>query len=546
MKLIKFRIQNYKSIKDSGWCWLASGLTILAGKNESGKSAILEALRDFYTGAKEVHRGVIPLDGSGKPFIEMCFKVEKKFLAEIVQKTGITIPKVVEDYITKNDLTILYNYSEKERSYIYDLERTVIKHLASENNSFEINSLSKKICDNIPTPKCIFFSDFSDILPFEISIEEAKNHEMVKDFATVAKIDLDKVSLEKDTQTRKNLITGHSAILSGDFMGYWKQYEIELSADINGDNLIIGVKEKGMTRVYKVEQRSKGLQWFLSFCLRLSARGSDTNIFLIDEPGLYLHAKAQNDVLKFLEKMSEKSQVIFSTHSPYLIDADRLDRVRLISKNYSGTKIENKIHKGADTETLTPIITAIGLDLTNKFSIAGKKNVLLEGISDYYYLQSLRNLLPKETKGLDVNLIPCVGAPKIPQIASLLIGWDLEFVAVLDNDGEGKRIAEKLEKKLNISKDKIISVSEKDGYQIEDLFTNDDFNNYVLDDDKNNGESVLNSKFLKDKNIDKVLLSKKFLDRVKEDSSNVKLSKDTTDNFKSVFEKIAQYFANSN
>ncbi|MYF47926.1 MAG: ATP-binding protein, partial [Candidatus Dadabacteria bacterium] len=47
MKLIKFRIQNYKSIRDSGWCYLASDITILAGQNESGKTAVLEALRDF-------------------------------------------------------------------------------------------------------------------------------------------------------------------------------------------------------------------------------------------------------------------------------------------------------------------------------------------------------------------------------------------------------------------------------------------------------------------------------------------------------------------
>ena len=143
-------------------------------------------------------------------------------------------------------------------------------------------------------------------------------------------------------------------------------------------------------------------------------------MILIDEPGLYLHSKAQKDVLKVFEILSDESQVIISTHSPYLIDAQRLDRVRLILKDdQTGTRIENKIHKDADTETLTPIMTAIGLDLSSDFSIAGKKNVLLEGISDYYFMQALR----EQTKGNKANFIPCVGATKIPQLASLLIGW---------------------------------------------------------------------------------------------------------------------------
>jgi predicted ATP-dependent endonuclease of OLD family len=72
MRLVKFRIQNYKSIKDSGWCWLASDLTILAGKNESGKSAILEAIRDFDVDVKRIFEEVFPLDSTEKPVIEMA------------------------------------------------------------------------------------------------------------------------------------------------------------------------------------------------------------------------------------------------------------------------------------------------------------------------------------------------------------------------------------------------------------------------------------------------------------------------------------------
>jgi len=93
MKLIKFRIQSYKSINDTGWCWLAPDMTTLAGKNESGKSAILEALRDFDTDVEKIPDEALPLDESGKPVIEMCFEVDKATLDEIAQEIGVTIDK---------------------------------------------------------------------------------------------------------------------------------------------------------------------------------------------------------------------------------------------------------------------------------------------------------------------------------------------------------------------------------------------------------------------------------------------------------------------
>lgn len=616
MKLIKFRAQSYKSIKDSDYCWLASDLTTLAGKNESGKSAILESLRDFDTNIETIPDGALPLDDSGEPIIELCFDIEKTDLDEISKETSISLSKELRGLISKDGLIILkhkdgsYHLAtpidellnnqiqeanqqcfKKAEQFIEKLKKieqlsgvtspqidenvensqqaihqfvdqinpliaTIpdetkkqqatenVAALTAETSGLQKESPANKFLDEIKqyTPNFIFFSDFLDILPFEIPLAEAKNHKTVQDFAKVAGLDLDKVIQTTDIQRRKIILNKHSATITGDFMGYWGQNEIELVADSNGENLVLGVKEVGKTMIFKAEQRSKGFQWFLSFFLRLNAEKDATNIILIDEPGLYLHAKAQKDVLKVLEEISTETQVIFSTHSPYLIDPDRLDRVRLVLKDDNGTRIENKIHKGADSETLTPIITAIGLDLTRSFSIVGKKNVILEGISDYYYFQALKDLLPKTTKGIDVNFIPCCGAPKIPQIISLLLGWDLEFVSVLDNDTEGKKTAKELKERLLVDEARIIPISEQDNFSIEDLFAYDDFNSFVLDDTKTNDRNVSNSKFLKDKKFDKVLLSKKFLDQVKKDKSKIKLSQTTTNNFKVIFEKIAACF----
>jgi len=620
MKLIKFRVTEYKSIKDSGYCWLASDVTILAGKNESGKSGILEALRDFDTNIEKISDEALPLDQSGEPTIELVFEADKGTLDAIAQEKSITIDKTTREHIAKNGVAIFkyfdgsYDLADEALKKLLDksvsdknaqiivkiktsleklkktdgladlvepkisgsIEETknaltqfvaqatakataiteaekksqtdsIIATITAENGALQNPTVANTFLEEIQAyiPNFIFFSDFLDILPFELPLAEAKNNKPVSDFAKVAGLGLDDVVKTTNTQLRRNLLSKHSASITGDFLGYWGQNQLDLVAEADGDKLRLGVREAGKTMLFKPEQRSKGFQWFLSFYLRLNAEKDETNIILIDEPGLYLHAKAQKDVLKVFEEIAKESQVIFSTHSPYLIDAQRLDRVRLVIKDdTNGTKVENKIHKNADSETLTPIITAIGLDLTQDFSIAGKHNVLLEGISDYYLLQALKEFMAKG-KITDANLIPCVGAPKVPQIASLLLGWDLEFLAVLDNDAEGKRVAKELAEKLAVPEDKIIPVSNQDGNSIEDLFTHDDFNNFVLDDGKSRDKAVANSKFLKDQKMDKVLLSKKFFEKVKADKLKITLSQDTIKNFEVIFNKIATGFSNS-
>ena len=84
------------------------------------------------------------------------------------------------------------------------------------------------------------------------------------------------------------------------------------------------------------EQRSKGFLWFLSFYLRMAAwdkREPDhSRLVLIDEPGSYLHAKAQRDILSVLNaRAKEKNQtIIYTTHSPYLLPASDIPYVNTV------------------------------------------------------------------------------------------------------------------------------------------------------------------------------------------------------------------------
>ena len=76
-------------------------------------------------------------------------------------------------------------------------------------------------------------------------------------------------------------------------------------------------------------QRSQGLQWLLSFYFAIYANINKNNILLIDEPGIYLHPSAQQKVLNMLEGFSKNNQIIVTTHSPFLINSNRYDRINL-------------------------------------------------------------------------------------------------------------------------------------------------------------------------------------------------------------------------
>ena len=208
-------------------------------------------------------------------------------------------------------LKILMGYRTL-RDLIYQLKITRIQKpqnsnrssITSENDNLQETVLSNSFLEAIKEyiPKFIFFSDFQDMLSYEYVLTEAQNSPIVKDFCKIAKLDLNTVISTNDSQRRKIILRRHSAEISGSFQDYWKQNKLDLVTELDGQKLNFGIKESQDTILFKPEQRSKGFQWFLSFYLRLNAERSKTNIILIDEPGLYLHAKAQEDVLKVLRK----------------------------------------------------------------------------------------------------------------------------------------------------------------------------------------------------------------------------------------------------
>ena len=114
-----------------------------------------------------------------------------------------------------------------------------------------------------------------------------------------------------------------------------------------------------------------------------------------------MHARAQKDLLNVLDNHTSSYPVVFSTHSPYLITEDNLENVRLVEKQARKTTILGKIHAhdSADKETLTPILTAIGLGVNDSITnLEQKNNVVVEGPEDVFYLQAFKYLLPEDSR----------------------------------------------------------------------------------------------------------------------------------------------------
>lgn len=615
MKIKKFRIWNYKSIIDSQDCYPSQGVTILAGKNESGKTSILEALEDFNSD-RDIREKAIPIQNEdNKPKMRVWFSCSKEDLQEIFQtidysheikddfteinleknfpntyslgeetikKLGLSNSESVDIEVVKTEakepldtIAAIYNAHQGDLQTVpppqfdpNDFLKTkeifekfkadtepLIPNIPEPDSSAlpkhidKIIEICQKAIDGISTtnkfieefknyyPNFILFSSFNDIFPNTIPVGELDNNEWIKDLSVISNLD---VSVVKSTNDRRKIDhkTKLNIDINNEFKRFWVQDLSELLIEWDNEKLSFWIQEDG--HHFEPEIRSQGKRWYLAFYVKVTARAKEeyTNIILIDEPGLYLHATAQRDVLKKLEEVSKDAQVIFSTHSPYLIEADKLDRLRLIYRTSAdGTIIENKIHKVADKETLTPILTAIGLEMTNSISQIDRiNNVVVEGPSDYYYLQAFKRLSKEE----NTNFIYGGGSGNMPKVGTILQGWGCKVIYLYDTDQGLKDALKNIKAEWVTTTQEMITKIPVQG-AIEDIFSQDNYKKYVLKNDKLSVKGK-NSEYAKLVKRDKVLDAKLFLESV--ESGTIKMDKTTESNIKKLIETINDKFKN--
>lgn len=254
----------------------------------------------------------------------------------------------------------------------------------------------------------------------------------------------------------------------------------------------------------------------------------------MDEPGTKLHVNAQKELISFFKVLSKKeNQIVYTTHSPYMLDQSNLNYVRLVSKDNNGyTYIYNKLHSFPDSDktkmdTMTPIYDAMGFDYKYNFGPSStKKNIVAEGPSDYNYIQAY--LLQKKLNAKGVPyIIPSMGVDNINRIVSILIGWGCDYAVILDNDTQGRTEYKKLLNKLNVSKNDISFtdgtnvLDEKANHMIENVFGKDDYDKFINQPDYENLKNYY---------------SKQILDRIIK--KEIIFSEETMNNFDKIFMNI--------
>lgn len=197
----------------------------------------------------------------------------------------------------------------------------------------------------------------------------------------------------------------------------------------------------------ELDQRSEGFQWLVSFFTVFFAQsqGHYSNaVLLLDEPGLSLHGLKQRDFRETISRLAEDNQTLYTTHSPFLVGPDELDRVRVVEMESRdvGTKVKTSI-TASDPAALLPLQEALGYDLAQSL-FAQRRNLILEGLTDYWYIEAASVMLRASGEANlneKIALVPANAASKVVYFATILHAQRLKVAALLDSDNAGNQAA---------------------------------------------------------------------------------------------------------
>ncbi len=486
-----------------------------------------------------------------------------------------TIEKLVQE-IKKIEIKCLNMEEEVEinqliASYVISGSKYREAQLNAKNEynerkeKYNLNTLGSHLFQYLPVFE--FFEDFSSLLPNRIDLEDvlnenssAEGYKAAKNFLIIAGLSAE-FFREKNQRILKQKIENLNSDITINFQDYWSQdvgknNKIRLNFELEHYDYTVPeksgkpyvefwIKDK-QERLYP-KQRSRGVRWFLSFYLELKATAKQNNInrvLLIDEPGLSLHARAQEDVLKVFEDLKDDMQIIYCTHSPHLVDVNKLYRIIAVQRadeddeNSETVVLDSKSLHSASSDTLTPIYSLMGIRLHDQQFIHPNNNIIVEDTITYYYVSTIARMLQIS----DIYFLPSSGMSSIPYLANILMGWKLEYYMFLFDNKEAHDIIEELNNTIFIGANQKIEKSLvliKGIEAVEDLFSTIDFKNYILQ--ERVGITDKNSEFIKTKGLSRTILASNFINSMEEKKMQFdKFDNETKQNFKKVFDQLRQ------
>ena len=536
MKLQKIHLTKFKCVNDSNEFDVEDKSTCLVGKNESGKTTLLQSLSklDSYdtsftqfsdlefprtlmtefekyadkhplytkwelaaTDTAALVKILGPAAESAKQVVicknyrnQVSIKFEQNFDEAQVIKFILQESKLQPDELAP--LQSAVNLTDLFR--IVATRPDAIKAVfANRQAMFSNKTIVQVAADTIMSllPKFAYFSEYLR-MPGQLSLNALIQHMQNPvqltggDKVFLALLDmigsnLDDLQKTNQFERLQARLEAASNKLTKEIFTYWTQnkhlkvifrFEQGLSGDAAPFNSGFVLRTRientrhGVTTSF--DDRSAGFVWFFSFLVwfsQVKKNYGDKIVLLLDEPGLTLHASAQQDLLKFFrEKLTPNFQLIYTTHSPFLIEPTNLLATRIVEdvfietkegsappdENSLGTKVRGDV-LATEKETLFPLQACLGYDITQTLFI-GKNSLLVEGPSDLLYLRWFSARLKEVGRtGLDSRwtIVPCEGLTKIGSFIALFGGNHLNLAVLCDYaHGTKKNVRSLKESKL--------------------------------------------------------------------------------------------------
>jgi predicted ATP-dependent endonuclease of OLD family len=335
----------------------------------------------------------------------------------------------------------------------------------------------------------IYIDEIRDI-PDEIKIEELQNSErqntVYHDLFAMSDIPLNRFYAMNPAE-RKRQKESISKELQKEFNDYWDR-DLSIELEFGGDAVSLHVSDDNESQL--VSQRSDGLQHFLSFFISVFAKAGgelEDKLILIDNPGIHLHPEVQKGLTQGLEKVAKNNQIVYTTHSPFMINKNDLGKVRVVERdgNENGTTVNSlDEYDENESDALKPIRSSIGAEVADSL-FGANKNVIVEGYSDRRFLNQLNHLIDEDFFGGPVTFVDANGSGKVSYYAKIMETENYDYAVLLDSDKGGQDAERNLRKDTSINVDKKVhyltdSVQfDRDDITIEDLFESELYYEYA-------------------------------------------------------------------
>lgn len=505
MRLSLFKVQNFRSFHNSGWV-SCQDVTALAGVNEAGKSNLLKALWKLKPAFKAdnkilisdlprdkanemIDSGELPifvtakfkLDTSDLALLRKNFPTLKPFDTCVVSRSlngkytvevPVSVPEEIEDNLHSFLIRIMpgfiyfSNYGNLD-SNIY------LPQMLSKFNKQGVNETSTAKRRTIKL-LLMYMGITPEMLAEDLALmAEGEQPEKLSKFSAS---DLSKLAQTQEKYAQ--ILKDAGEKLSIDFNNWWRQGKYIFEFTLENNNLRIWVTDEKNNRA-PLEERSVGMQWFLSFFLvfTLESQLFYTNtILLLDESGMTLHGLAQKDLVRLFENLSRTNQLVYTTHSSFMLPTEQLNRIKVVFKDIDGhSQVSNDLNlnnEHTNELSLYPVKSAVGIDLSSNI-LSSTCPVMVVGKADQIYMNIIKNYAytSGKLKGYQDMIFVVASANGVDGLAQILgKGRGLPMVLLPNTDG-GLHMQEYLGKhSYKNSTDKMIVLNEFGNYNtLEDV-----------------------------------------------------------------------------